>query len=323
MSQSDDEHRRWRRPDAPADAGTPVDADAEPGPAASADEFHRDPWDPDLFTPIHLDTEDETRDRGVDPLLSAPSGIVTDFTDLRDLAALAGADTGEVRELGEPTPAAGTPTASRHAKRRRYWLRRTVFATLALLLLALGYYGLTLYQVWSTGRHDQARPVDAIVVMGAAQYDGRPSPLLKARLDHALELYQADVAPLIVVTGGKQEGDRYTEASASSRYLRQQGVPANVIIEETSGHSTWQSLEGVAALLNDRGTDPSVLIVTDPFHSLRSRLVAQELGLTAYTSPTTTSPWGSGTQFKKSLKEAAGIALGRIIGFHRLWKVTG
>ena len=181
------------------------------------------------------------------------------------------------------------------------------------------YYGITLYQVWATGRSDQLRTVDAIVVMGAAQYDGRPSPLLQARLDHALALFKEDLAPVIVVTGGKRPGDRFTEASASRRYLRSKGVPNSAILAEDEGTSTWESLDGVAELLDARLEErPSVLIVTDPFHSLRSRLIAQDHGLRAYTSATDTSPWGGGTQFRKSLKEAAGIAIGRIIGFSHI-----
>jgi len=223
----------------------------------------------------------------------------------------------------DATPPEGVPRvarAARHPKRR--WLKRTILTLLALFLGGIVYYGVTLWQVWSTGQHDQARPVDAIVVMGAANYNGKPSPLLKARLDHALDLYNEGLAPIVVVTGGKLEGDRYTEAETSRRYLSDKGVPDEAIVAEEDGHSTWESLEGVADLLDERGLD-RVLIVTDPFHALRSRLIAQELGMTAYTSPTDTSPWGSGTQFRKSLKEAAGIAVGRIIGFHRLWNVTG
>lgn len=238
--------------------------------------------------------------------------------------------TNEVPTIGDPTPVNGVPIVSRAARRRRKWVRwaiRSLFVLAGLTVLALVYYSITLYQVWSTGHNDQSRAVDAIVVMGAAQYDGRPSPLLQARLDHALELFRADLAPVIVVTGGKQSGDRFTEASASRKYLRSKGVPNSRILAEDEGASTWQSLEGVSTLLQKRlkGADrqPTVLIVTDPFHSLRARLIAKELDLKAYVSPTQTSPWGGGTQFRKSLKEAAGIAVGRIIGFRRLWSVTG
>ena len=160
---------------------------------------------------------------------------------------------------------------------------------LLLVLLAVGYYAVTVYQVHSTGRSDQARPVDAIVVMGAAQYDGRPSPQLAARLDHAADLWQLGLAPVMVVTGGNQPGDRFTEAEASANYLIDRGVPADAILQEAAGHSSYASLEGVADLLHERGLF-RVLVVSDPFHSLRSRLIAQELGLVAYVSPTRTSP---------------------------------
>jgi hypothetical protein len=223
----------------------------------------------------------------------------------------------------DPTPVDGVPRVTRRARRRRRWIVRTLLGVATALLLLVGYYGITLYQVWSTGHHRQNRAVDAIVVLGAAQYDGRPSPLLKARLDHAVELYEQQFAPVIVVTGGKQVGDRFTEASTSRKYLSQHGVPPSAILAEDQGHSTWQSLDGVAVLLAQRTKRPTVLLVTDPFHCLRAKLIAEELHLRAYVSATATSPWGSGTQFRKSLKEAAGIALGRVIGFHRLWKVTG
>lgn len=240
-----------------------------------------------------------------------------------EFAALGAVPDSGVWVEGDPTPVEGVPKVSRRARRKRPWLLRTLLGIAAALLLAVGYYGVTLYQVWSTGHHRESRRVDAIVVLGAAQYDGRPSPLLKARLDHAIDLYEQKLAPVVVVTGGKRAGDRFTEAYASRKYLRQHGVPASAILAEDQGRSTWQSLDGVAALLNNGSEHATVLLVTDPFHSLRARLIAEELHLKAYTSATRTSPWGSGTQFRKSLKEAAGIAIGRIIGFHRLWKVTG
>jgi uncharacterized SAM-binding protein YcdF (DUF218 family) len=205
---------------------------------------------------------------------------------------------------------------------RRRWGRIVLRTALVLAVAALGYYAVSFYQVWSTGRGDQARTVDAIVVMGAAQYDGRPSPQLQARLDHAAALYAAGEAPLVVVTGGNQPGDRFTEASASTRYLTAHGVPRSAIVEENTGHSTWESLDHVRGLLQPKGAN-RILIVTDPYHSLRSRLIAQELEFTAYTSPTRTSPVHGTTALGKELKEAAGIAAGRIIGFQRLWKVTG
>jgi len=190
------------------------------------------------------------------------------------------------------------------------------------MMLAISYYAVTLYQVHSTARSDQARPVDAIVVMGAAQYDGRPSPQLAARLDHAADLWSVGIAKVMVVTGGNQPGDRFTEAEASANYLIERGVPAEAILQESRGHSSYASLDGVATLLHQRGLF-RVLLVSDPFHSLRSRLIAQELGLVAYVSPTRTSPVQGGAETAKEMEEAAGIAVGRIIGFKRLLSLTG
>lgn len=219
--------------------------------------------------------------------------------------------------VADPTPVGGIPIVP-----RRLWPRRLGLGLLGLVSLSALYYAVTLYQVHATGRSDQARPVDAIVVMGAAQYDGRPSPQLAARLDHAADLWNAGVAHLLVVTGGNQPGDRFTEADASATYLIERGVPADAILKESQGHSSYASLDGVATLLHQRGLF-SVLLVSDPFHSLRSRLIAQELGLVAYVSPTRTSPVRGNAATAREMEEAAGIALGRIIGFKRLLSITG
>ena len=197
-----------------------------------------------------------------------------------------------------------------------------VRVAVVLATIAVGYYAITLYQVWSTGRRDQARPVDAIVVLGAAQYDGRPSPQLAARLDQVVALWPRGLAPIVVVTGGKQPADRFTEAEASARYLVEHGVPESALLSENEGQSTYESLETVADMLHERGLR-SVLLVTDPFHALRSRLTAEELGLEAYVSPTETSVVTGASSFARHLKEAAGISFGRIMGFDRLRGLTG
>jgi uncharacterized SAM-binding protein YcdF (DUF218 family) len=201
-------------------------------------------------------------------------------------------------------------------RRRRRWkiVRRSV---LAVILLVAGYYAVTLFQVYRTGRSDQARPVDAIVVLGAAQYDGTPSPQLAARLDHVVTLYEQGIAPLVVVTGGRLPDDRFTEAEASQRYLVERGVPAEAIASEAEGSSTYESIAGVADLLDERGIG-SVVVVTDPYHALRSRLIAQDLGLTAYVSPTPTSVVRGGNAVRRHLVEAGGVALGRLVGFDNL-----
>ena len=148
-----------------------------------------------------------------------------------------------------------------------------LFAASLGCVALLGYFLVSFFQVYATGRDDQVRSVDAIVVMGAAQYDGRPSPQLAARLDHVAELWPQGFAPVVVVTGGNQAGDRFTEAEASTTYLVERGVPEASIVLEDRGTTSFESLERVAHLLAEStgSNDSSVLVVTDPYHSLRSR----------------------------------------------------
>ena len=214
----------------------------------------------------------------------------------------------------DPTPVQPLPTPP------RFIGRRVVQVVLIVMLIGVAYYAVSLWQVWSTGRADEARNVDAIVVLGAAQYDGRPSPQLAARLDHVVDLWSADLAPMVVVTGGNQEGDRFTEASASAEYLVERGVPESVIVQEDAGTNTFESLERARSLLD--GSIETVLIVTDPYHALRSKLTAEEVGFTAYVSATPDSVVRGAAEARRQVAEAAGIALGRISGFERLSGLT-
>jgi uncharacterized SAM-binding protein YcdF (DUF218 family) len=200
--------------------------------------------------------------------------------------------------------------------RRGGW-RRLLGCCTVLSMLIVMYFAVSLFQVWSTGRSQHQGSVDAIVVMGAAQYDGRPSPQLQARLDHVVELWNQGVAPTVIVTGGNQPGDRFTEAESSTNYLVEQGVPAAVIIAEDTGHSSWESLQNVASLARERGIT-RIVLVSDPYHTLRVRLMAEELGFQAYTSSTQTGPVKGWNNFKRHLQEAAGVALGRVLGFERV-----
>ena len=204
--------------------------------------------------------------------------------------------------------------------RRSRW-RTAAWAIGGLVVLGIVYFLINLWLVHHTGASDQARPVDAIVVMGAAQYDGRPSPELAARLDQVLILWNRNLAPLVVTTGSNRPGDRFTESQASAKYLEDHGVPATSILQ-VGGATSYDSLKAVSSLLEPRGLH-RVLLVSDPYHSLRIRLVSQELGLTAYVSPTRTSPVKGMAAFLRELKEAAGISVGRIIGFDRLLRITG
>ena len=149
--------------------------------------------------------------------------------------------------------------------------------------------GYTTYRVWAEGQHDDRRPADAIVVMGAAQYDGRPSPVFAARLDHAIDLYHAGVAPTLIVTGGKAAGDRTTEAAAARAYAIAHGVrPADILIEDRS-RTTFESIDAVGRLMRDRSLGTAV-IVSDRTHMLRVLRMATDAGIEAWGSPTTTSP---------------------------------
>jgi uncharacterized SAM-binding protein YcdF (DUF218 family) len=150
-------------------------------------------------------------------------------------------------------------------------------------------YTISLVMVLVVSQQDERRPVDAIVVLGAAQYNGRPSPVLRARLNHALSLYREDLAPLVVVTGGIGRGDTTSEALVGRRYLVSHGIPERAVAAQGEGRTTKASMSAVTAWLRARGLR-RVLLVSDPFHMFRLRLEARRTGLEAYTSPTESSP---------------------------------
>lgn len=161
---------------------------------------------------------------------------------------------------------------------------------LGLLLLAGAIvYTVSLVIVLVVSQQDERQPVDAIVVLGAAQYNGRPSPVLRARLDHALRLYREGLAPVVVVTGGVGPGDTTSEALVGKRYLFTHGVPIASVVAQPQGRTTMASMTAVAQWLRRRGVH-RVLLVSDPFHMFRLRLEARRTALEAYTSPTESSP---------------------------------
>ena len=166
-------------------------------------------------------------------------------------------------------------------------------------------YILILGWVFRVSRVDERGAADAIVVLGAAQYNGRPSPVLRARLDHAIELYQAGFAPSIVVTGGIGSGDRVSEATVGHRYLRSHNVPDSAIVVRPDGRTTWESMQSVREWMHEREVS-RMLLVSDPFHMARLRLEARRTGLSVLTSPTRTSPIvpGSRTEFGYLAEEA-------------------
>ena len=198
-------------------------------------------------------------------------------------------------------------------------LRRIVKLGLLAVFLLAGYLAITFVQVWQASKRDEARPAQAIVVFGAAQYSGKPSPVLRARLNHAIVLYRQGMAETIVVTGGRQEGDTsgFTEARVSAEYLMQRGVPDKAILREVEGRTSWQSLASSSSFLKKRGIT-EVILVSDGFHSLRVGIMADELGMTGYTSPTKTSPIAGVGKARYLAKETVAVAVGRVFGFRRM-----
>ena len=172
---------------------------------------------------------------------------------------------------------------------RRKPNRRYLRVVAGLGLLALLAYGLLLRAVIAASREDQRRPAEAIVVLGAAQYNGKPSPVLRARLDHAAGLFHDGLAPRIVVLGGRAEGDHESEARVGARYLVEHGVPDTSAVAISEGRSTSASMAALALWGRDHGLQ-TVLLVSDPFHALRLQIEARQAGLQGLTSPTRTSP---------------------------------
>ncbi|MFD4368216.1 YdcF family protein [Rhodococcus sp. NPDC058521] len=165
-------------------------------------------------------------------------------------------------------------------------MRRLVVGTLLVgVVLVAG----TALRVWQVARVDDKSAADAIVVLGAAQYSGTPSSVFEARLEQAYKLYEQGVAPRVVTVGGKQEGDEYTEAASGKNYLTERGVPADSITAVEVGSDTLRSVEAVSEEMSSRGLNTAVL-VSDPWHSLRTRTMARDAGLDAWTAPTRQGP---------------------------------
>ncbi len=200
------------------------------------------------------------------------------------------------------------------------WVRVTLRVVVAAVALIGLYLAVTFVQVWWTSRQDDATEAQAIVVLGAAQYDGTPSPVFKARLDHALDLYEQGLAPTIVVTGGNQPGDRFTEATAGANYLLENGVPDEDIRREVDATNSWESLAAVARILDDEGVD-EVILVSDPYHSYRVGQIAGELGMTPHLSPTRSSPASGFGELRSMMRETLAVSVGRFVGYRRLVRI--
>jgi uncharacterized SAM-binding protein YcdF (DUF218 family) len=187
--------------------------------------------------------------------------------------------------------------------------RRLVAAVLLTVVLVVG---VTAFRVWWVARQDAHPRSDAIVVLGASQFDGKPSTVFRARLQHAKALYDAGVAPRVVTVGGGAPGDRFTEADAGAAFLRQRGVD---VVALGTGRNTLQSLQALRTEFRSRGWKSAVL-VTDPWHELRARRMASDLGISAATSPTRTGPAvrDRATEFRYVWRETAAYLYYRLFG---------
>jgi len=217
--------------------------------------------------------------------------------------------------MTEPTNSqdlAEAPGESASRGRVRSWGRRVSLYVLVFVVVAVAYVGVTFVQVWQASNDDGVREAEAIVVLGAAQYDGTPSPALQNRLDHAFDLYEQGMAPLIVVTGGRQDGDRFTEATVGYNELRSRGVPDDAIRKEVQGRTTYESLAATARFLRAEGID-DVLLVSGPSHSKRLAGIAGDVGLSASISPAEGK-----ASFRSLVRETAAVSLGRVVGYRRL-----
>jgi uncharacterized SAM-binding protein YcdF (DUF218 family) len=168
----------------------------------------------------------------------------------------------------------------------RRWIKRCVLGAVLIVMLIVGGTG---FRVWQVARLDDRDPADIVVVLGAAQYSGKPSAILEARLDHAKTLFEEGVAKYVVTSGGRRTGDRFTEAEAGVRWLTSHGVPKDRVIGVGEGSDTLGSMIAVAALAKQRGW-ASAVIVSDPWHTMRARTMARDQGLEAESSPTHSGP---------------------------------
>jgi uncharacterized SAM-binding protein YcdF (DUF218 family) len=199
-----------------------------------------------------------------------------------------------------------------------WWVRRLA------ALVVLVYFASAAFTVWAASTKDEQRNVQAIVVLGAAQYNGKPSPVLQARLDHALALYKAKRAKLIIVTGGIGKNgitgvrDTTSEAATSANYLIREGVPDSRIRREVKGKDSYESIAASKRFLSAEGLS-SVLLVTDGYHAARVKAVATEVGLDAYVSPV---PSSKGQPLDRMLTESAAVAAGRLFGYRRITRFT-
>jgi vancomycin permeability regulator SanA len=193
---------------------------------------------------------------------------------------------------------------------------RPLRAVLLILLLLAGYLAATFVDIWFATRRSADGEASAALVLGAAQYNGTPSPVLVRRLDEAANLYESGRVELVVVTGGQQEGDVTTEAKAGYDYLRSLGIPDSDLRLEVQGDSTYTSMAAAARFLRNEEVN-DVILVTDAYHTRRVELIADEVGLVAEVSAV------GDADFNELIRETAAVSVGRVVGFRRLDRLRG
>ena len=191
-----------------------------------------------------------------------------------------------------------------HPRGHRKWVIAIAAMLVASVVVVFGFMA----AIYAEARGDEARPVDAIIVLGTTQWNGVPRPVFEARLEHTLDLYNRGLAPTIIVTGGKQDGDNFTEAETAATWLIDRGVPEDAILMEDQGRDTWQNMQGAWDAVAGRNIE-TVLIVSDGFHLFRAERMANAVGFEAYTSPAPGSPirpW-SANEFSYIIRETVAV----------------
>ena len=188
-----------------------------------------------------------------------------------------------IEQAGAPAgePATTSGKSGEKKPRRGRWMRWCVWI---LFAAGIGYYSLICYRVYRQARIDEARPADVIVVFGAAEYSGHPSPIFRARLEHALTLYSRGLAPYLIITGGSGRDPQFSEGGVGRDYLAAHGVGDRYLIAETQGENTAVSAERVAVIMRANQMH-SCIAVSDPYHLYRIKKLMERQGITTYVSP--------------------------------------
>ena len=163
---------------------------------------------------------------------------------------------------------------------------------LLLILLTVGYIGKNVFDIWSFSTEDQRQKADVAIILGAAAYNGEVSPVFRERIDHGITLYQERYVDRLIVTGGRAEGAKESEAAAARDYLLSQGIPEEAVLLEEESTITQENLENSRVIMEENGFETAV-IVSDPLHMKRAMLLAEDAGINAYSSPTPTSRYVS------------------------------